>query len=172
MVCPCRTDTPRLVLWVASPRPQLDTSESERINGSKPRTEGIRSAVPRKTVITPQRSRRCHRPYVVLRYNTLNLPHRTASVRGVQGHLLYDGQGQAKSHKEGALGENHFNQGRLKGRASRSPARVCSRVRTGKVGCQPGAERPTDRGRKRAGEKKRMGERPVFYTVWIGFSEH
>ena len=104
-VCPCRADTPRLVLWVASPCPQLDTSERERIDGSKPRTKGIRSAVPHKTVITPQRSRRCHRPYVVLRYNTLNLPHRTASVRGVQGHLLYDGQGRAKSHKEGALGE-------------------------------------------------------------------
>lgn len=74
IVCPCRTDAPRLVLWVTSPRPQLDTSESERINGSKPRTEGIRSAVPRKTVITPQRSRRCHRPYVVLRYTTLDLP--------------------------------------------------------------------------------------------------
>jgi len=35
IVCPCRTDTPRLVLQVASPRPQLDTSESERIDGSK-----------------------------------------------------------------------------------------------------------------------------------------
>jgi hypothetical protein len=68
IVCPCRTDTPRLVLWVASPRPQLDPSESERIDGSKPRTKGIRSAVPCETVITPQRSRRCHRPYVVLRY--------------------------------------------------------------------------------------------------------
>jgi len=116
--CSCRTDTPRLVLWVASPRPQLDTSESERINGSKPRTKGIRSAVPYKTVITPQRSRRCHRPYVVLHYTTLNLPYRTASIRGVQGHLIYDGRGRAESHKEGALGENHFNQGR-KGRASR-----------------------------------------------------
>ena len=74
MVCPCRPDTPRLALWVAPPRPQLDTSESGRTNGSKPRTKGIRSAVPRNTVVTPQRSRRCHRPYVVLRYTTLDLP--------------------------------------------------------------------------------------------------
>jgi len=169
-VCPCRTDTPRLVLWVASPCPQLDTSESERINGSKPRTKGIRPAVPHKTVITPQGSRRCHRPYVVLSYTTLYLPHRTASIRGVQGNLIYDGRGRAKSHKEGALGENHFNQGR-KGRASRQPAGVSSRVNTGVIGCQPGAERPTDRERKRTGEK-RVGERLVFYTVWVGFSAH
>ena len=78
----------------------------------KTRTKGIRSAVPHKTVITPQRSRRCHRPYVVLRYTTLpDLPYRTTSIRGVQGHLIYDGQGRAKSHK-GALGEKtHFDQG-------------------------------------------------------------
>ena len=118
-VCPCRPDTSRLVLWVTSPCPQLDTSESERINGSKPRTQGIRSAVPRETVITPQRSRRCHRPYVVLSYTTLDLPHRTASVRGVQGNLIYDGQGRAKSHKEGALGDEPLEEGSPKGSASR-----------------------------------------------------
>ena len=154
---------------MASPRPQLDTSESGRIDGSKPRTKGIRSAVPHKTVITPQRSRRCHSPYVVLRYTTLNLPHRTASFRGVQGNLIYDGRGRTTSHKEGALGENHSIQGR-KGRASRQPARGSSRAGTRVRGCQPGAERPTDRGKKRAGEKKKAGERPVFYTFWIGFS--
>ena len=30
------------------------------------------------------------------------------------------------------------------------------------VGCQPGAERPTDRERKRAREKKRVGEHRFF----------
>lgn len=40
------------------------------------------------------------------------------------------------------------------------------------VGGQPGAERPTDRERKRAGGEKGVGERLVFYTVWVGFSAH
>ena len=118
MVCPCRSDTPRLVPWVAPPRPQLDTSESGRTNGSKPRTKGIRSAVPRNTVVTPQRSRRCHRPYVVLRYTTLDLPHRTASLGGVQGNLIYDGQERAKTHEEGALAKTTSIRV-AKGRASR-----------------------------------------------------
>jgi len=61
---------------------------------------------------------------------------------------------------------NHSDQGRTRGEPPASPLGSADGFALGVVGCQPGAERPTDRGRKRTGEKRERASDWSF--IWFG----